>query len=129
MSVQDMINKVWWSGFCAETVEFSATTVDDPDGATKRAKFVHAHIEECTDCAMAVLWKNAEGEIARRLGAFEFFEQGGDIFERYGDEAREQLEAVSSVELDASRRRPSEALRIAFGHVFGLHHVLAFAGT
>lgn len=89
---QERINNVWWSGFCHETVEFSATTFDDPDGGTaRRSAFTREHINRCHQCALAFTWKNAEAELARRLDCFEFFVQGGDIFERYGDRARREF--------------------------------------
>lgn len=88
---QQKLNHIWWSGFCHTVVEFSAATFDDPDGEARREAFVKEHINECTECACAFLWKNAEAELARRLGAFEFFRQGGDVFQRYGDRARKGL--------------------------------------
>lgn len=88
---EEIINHMWWSGFCHDTIEFSATTISDPDGVSKREEFVREHINSCHECALAFLWKNAEGELARRLGAFEFFAAGGDLFERFGERAREEF--------------------------------------
>lgn len=93
---QDKLNDIWWGGFCSDTVEYCATTFEDPDGDAKRIAWTQKHINECVDCARAFLWKNVEGELARRLGpeAAELFQQGGNVFERYGEQATSTLDVM-----------------------------------
>jgi hypothetical protein len=94
---QDKLDDMWQGGFCLATVNYCATTFDDPDNGTqRRVVWIQRHIHECRDCALALQAKNVEGDVAEKLGpeAFKLFSMGCNIFEFYGDRARQELDKL-----------------------------------
>jgi hypothetical protein len=60
-------------------VQFASTTALDSVGPKERVGWLTAHAPECSDCRNAIFFKEMEGEIAKELGLFEEFRNGGDV--------------------------------------------------
>jgi len=73
------LDAIWYSGYCNEMVEFSSTTALDSAGPQERVDWLKAHAPDCPDCRNAIFFKEMEGEIAKELGFFEEFRNGGDV--------------------------------------------------
>ena len=76
------LDEIWYSGYCNEMVEFASTTALDSAGPQERITWLKAHAPDCPDCRNAIFFKDMEGKIAKDLGFFEEFKNGGDVTQR-----------------------------------------------
>jgi len=73
------LDEIWYSGYCNGMVEFASTTALDSAGPQERVTWLKGHAPDCSDCRNAIFFKDMEGEIAKELGLFEEFRNGGDV--------------------------------------------------
>lgn len=74
------IRDVYYSGFCAQTVEQARGTTADAGGASDRRYFLQRHIKTCPKCLTATKWKDLEARVAERLGLLDAFMLGHDPY-------------------------------------------------
>jgi len=78
-SEMNWLDQIWYSGYCNEMVEFASTTALDSAGPQERVDWLKAHAPDCSDCRNSIFFKEMEGNIAKELGFFEEFRNGGNV--------------------------------------------------